>query len=687
MRVLVCISNYGDHQLEYLQQVVQEYSLMASSGFSIDLIVDSTVELDFSSVSDILNIVQHIYSPQTGKALVFAHRSHVIDQKDGYDLFIYTENDILITRKNITAYLSITKDIPENYITGFLRYERKKDDGQAYLIDAHPNWPIILENTITINGIDYIALVNAHHGGWILTKKQLRHVLNSGGFTTVPHKSKRITQAYDTLESGATDVYTQCGFVQKILPINKLQALMVHHLPDKYVNSGGIWDRPGPLTLDRLKAFANPRGKSIRINNINSEAIIRAAVKAIEDGRIFQAQRILRQGVRYCPQSQELSAAYNLLTKKLPIGKVSSTNKGSRGGDFLYLGLSPGENFGWGVCSNYLIKELAQKRSVRVLDEENSSSKNKNLPGKLFKTLLNINFVSLYESAWGQENFGYTFFENELSIHSIENARKYDKILAGSSWCRDRMLEKGINNCGLLIQGIDPEKFYPITEETSREHFVIFSGGKFELRKGQDLVLRAMKILQKKYSDIILVNSWQNIWPETMHSMGTSPYIKYEYKKGSWLEVMKHIYQINDLDPERIITLELVPSDELRQIYKQTDIGVFPNRCEGGTNLVLMEYMACAKPVIVSDTSGHRDIVSKNNALLLNDLNDIQIVDANKELTARWQDPSLDEIICTIEFAYHHREEIKKIGGRAGQDLKEFTWEKSALQLLSVLYE
>jgi len=248
------------------------------------------------------------------------------------------------------------------------------------------------------------------------------------------------------------------------------------------------------------------------------------------------------------------------------------------------------------------------------------------------------------------------------------------------------MLEKGINNCGLLIQGIDPDIFYPIAEIKSHDNFVVFSGGKFELRKGQDLVLEAMKILQEKYSDIILVNAWQNLWPETMDSMGTSPYINYEYKEGSWLEVMNHIYQINGLDPKRIVTLGLVPNDELREIYKQTDIGVFPNRCEGGTNLVLMEYMACGKPVVASNTSGHRDIVSKNNALLLNDLTDIHIVNANKELTSRWQDPSLDEIISTIEFAYHHRAEIQKIGVKAGQDLKAFTWEKSALQLLSVLY-
>jgi glycosyltransferase involved in cell wall biosynthesis len=97
-----------------------------------------------------------------------------------------------------------------------------------------------------------------------------------------------------------------------------------------------------------------------------------------------------------------------------------------------------------------------------------------------------------------------------------------------------------------------------------------------------------------------------------------------------------------------------------------------------------MELMACGKPAVVANTSGHRDIVSEHNALLLNNLKNIQIVDARK-LTSRWQDPSLDELITAIEFAYHHREAIKKIGVKTGEDLKAFTWENTALKLLRVL--
>ncbi len=42
---------------------------------------------------------------------------------------------------------------------------------------------------------------------------------------------------------------------------------------------------------------------------------------------------------------------------------------------------------------------------------------------------------------------------------------------------------------------------------------MVFSGGKFELRKGQDVVIRAYRVLQDRHPDVMLVNAWFNPWP------------------------------------------------------------------------------------------------------------------------------------------------------------------------------
>lgn len=354
----------------------------------------------------------------------------------------------------------------------------------------------------------------------------------------------------------------------------------------------------------------------------------------------------------------------------------------------IYLGLVKGDGYGWGVCSRYLIQELSKKRTIHVLSESDGSASSPKLDGVLFQALTNIHLEPMFAEARGGRNIGYTFFENELTPQSVENAKKYDLVLGGSTWCRERLLEKGIKNCDVLIQGIDPDLFYPIETNPTPDRFVIFSGGKFELRKGQDLVLKAVKVLQDRYPDVWLVNCWYNLWPASTKLMGYSRHIRFEHHEGaSWEQTMNRTYVENGLDVKRIITHQLLPQNKQRDLFAQTDIGVFPNRCEGGTNLVLMEYMACAKPVIASNTSGHKDIVTKDNALVLKDLSDFYVRDAGGTLIARWEEPSLDELIAQLEYAYHNRSAIQEVGCRAGHDLMRFTWQQSAGRLIDLIDE
>lgn len=351
----------------------------------------------------------------------------------------------------------------------------------------------------------------------------------------------------------------------------------------------------------------------------------------------------------------------------------------------LYLALSKGENFGWGVCSKYLKNEVAKLyKNVYEWDFEREGDKSTNVKGKVFHALTGIEFESISKLR-GSENYGYTFFENEILPISIENSKKYDIVIGGSTWCKEKMLEKGITNVDVLIQGIDPDIFYPVENRQNEDVFVIFSGGKFELRKGQDSVIKAISILQKKYSNIILLNVWYNMWPQTMELMYHSPHIKFERFGNSWTEQINHILAINDVDITKVATYEIVPNTQLRDLYALTDIGVFPNRCEGGTNLVLMEYMACARPVIASYTSGHKDILTDENSIPLKLTKPFRLYDNNNKLWADWEDISIDELVDKLEFAYHNREAIRKIGQKAGEDLKNFTWHNSGKELLRIV--
>ncbi len=61
-----------------------------------------------------------------------------------------------------------------------------------------------------------------------------------------------------------------------------------------------------------------------------------------------------------------------------------------------YLGLSSGENYGWGICSKYLKKELSHKIKIINIDEHEEIIKKGKTNGTIFHALNNSDFGGLH---------------------------------------------------------------------------------------------------------------------------------------------------------------------------------------------------------------------------------------------------------------------------------------------------
>ncbi|MCX7712632.1 MAG: glycosyltransferase family 4 protein [Chthoniobacterales bacterium] len=349
----------------------------------------------------------------------------------------------------------------------------------------------------------------------------------------------------------------------------------------------------------------------------------------------------------------------------------------------LYLGLPRGQNFGWGTCSHYLKTELRRLYPRTFLLEDLCTFEDRKfLDGTIFNVLKDVNFEPLYK-ARGIRNFGYAVFEQELNSNSIQNAKNFDCIFCGSSWNLEKLKAAGIPNCLVLLHGVDG-KLFSYSEPNNRDSFVIFSGGKFEFRKAQDVVIRAVSIFQKRHKEVLFVNAWHNPWPQTMVSMANSRWISCEFRGTHITEILKNILAENGVDLQRTIVLGEVPNDRMREVYQSTDIGLFPNRCEGATNLVLMEYMACGRPAIATYATGQRDVLTEESAFLLRENQPLQMEQDGK-LIADWVEPSLEEILAHLEFAFTHRDVVRQKGLAASQQIKRFTWEAAARTVLAQL--
>jgi glycosyltransferase involved in cell wall biosynthesis len=142
------------------------------------------------------------------------------------------------------------------------------------------------------------------------------------------------------------------------------------------------------------------------------------------------------------------------------------------------------------------------------------------------------------------------------------------------------------------------------------------SPGKFELRKGQDLVIRAFKVLADRHKDATLVTAWYNQWGFSWETMRLSNTSASRHKRTITSRPepgpARQRHRSKPLHQSRANA-----NQTFANIYRNTDVGIFPNRCEGGTNLVLMEYMACGRAVVASDNTGHADVVTRENALVI----------------------------------------------------------------------
>ncbi len=267
----------------------------------------------------------------------------------------------------------------------------------------------------------------------------------------------------------------------------------------------------------------------------------------------------------------------------------------------------------------------------------------------------------------GSRNVGVIAFEDSwFDAATLERARSYDKIVVHSTYNRDLLLEQGLSDVGCAFQGIDPSEL-PALPPTGRfgDRFVIFSGGKLEFRKGQDIVLAAFRRFHERHPEALLVTAWHNHWPHTSGTIAESPLTPMPPMIGDngKLRIMEWA-MAHGVPPEGFVDMGFLPRHQIAAIMADCHAAVFPNRCEGATNLVAMEAMACGVPVILSANTGHLDLIREGNCLPLRD--QTPVVDPTGARRG-WGESAVEEVIEQLERIYTGRAaaQVRAEAGRA----------------------
>jgi glycosyltransferase involved in cell wall biosynthesis len=201
------------------------------------------------------------------------------------------------------------------------------------------------------------------------------------------------------------------------------------------------------------------------------------------------------------------------------------------------------------------------------------------------------------------------FEDLAMAAQHVDRLKGYSLVIAPSAWNRDWLLEHGIP-ARLCHQGYDPVLFHPgVRQRRDDGRFRVFSGGKAEYRKGQDIVLQAFARFAERHDDAVLVASWGSPWPGMAKSfadcaigpppgaeLGLPNYRAWAQKCG--------------IKPHQIEIVSPLPNWRMAEVYGGVDCAIFPNRAEGGTNLVAMECMACGVPTYIRASTGQADLVN-----------------------------------------------------------------------------
>lgn len=287
----------------------------------------------------------------------------------------------------------------------------------------------------------------------------------------------------------------------------------------------------------------------------------------------------------------------------------------------------------------------------------------------------------------GDVNVGVIFFEyTDFPAAACDRAARLEMIVAGSSWNSEVLAAQNLTQVRTVLQGVDTHIFRP-RPRTDRfgDRFVVFSGGKLDFRKGQDIVLAAFRHFQHRHDDVVLATAWHNVWPLTALGFMDSPYDTGlpDVTVDNRLDIEKWA-AANGIMPDRFIDIGLIPNEEMPNHLRDVDVAVFPNRCEGGTNLVAMEAMACGIPCILSQNTGHLDLIGSERCYALGRQQPVEIPGSG---TDGWGESDVEELLEAMEDAYQNRTAAKRKGEAGADFMRELSWPNQIGKLLETLEE
>ena len=263
---------------------------------------------------------------------------------------------------------------------------------------------------------------------------------------------------------------------------------------------------------------------------------------------------------------------------------------------------------------------------------------------------------------------GFPIFEldtfNDLEKHHLNSC---EHLFVCSKWAKHVCLDQtrfGEHRIHVVPLGVDAELFPPAPVRQD-DKTIFFNCGKWEIRKGHDILIEAFKKLTEEHDNVEL---WM---------MCSNPFNS-EEENAKWHQHYNH--------PKVKLIPRAETQAEVYNIMSQVDCGVFPSRGEGW-NLELLEMMAAGKHVVATEYSAHTEFCNEENSYLL-PISDVESAFDGKWFFGQGNWAKIDDTEVDM-LAKLMQRFIKLSKGKVNltgiQTAKKFSWQNTAREMIKCL--
>lgn len=281
---------------------------------------------------------------------------------------------------------------------------------------------------------------------------------------------------------------------------------------------------------------------------------------------------------------------------------------------------APLNSLGYGVVSWNILKTM-QKMGVEVAlwpigqpqlltqdDEEKvayqRATENKTLFNQYAPSLRIWHQFDMAQHIGKGLRCGLPFFElNRLQRNERHHLSYLDRILVPSKWAK-QVIEREIPySCDVRVvpMGVDRTIFSneQVVTKPPQDETVFLNMGKWEIRKGHDILVEAFNDAFESNDKVRLVMACEN------------PFLN-KQQVDEWVGA----YRGSRLSNKIVLTSRLDTHREVANLMGTAHCGVFPSRGEGW-NMEALEMLSMGKHLIITDYSAHSDFCAINNSHLI----------------------------------------------------------------------